>query len=310
MGIKNNTQNEKKIVDAPKNSRSEALEAKNTCNSLFEYAQFLYNNEENPEERLEISAVYEKIKEIFINVRYDHSHLMLALQESEQVLKYPTASSGVFRSPEELVSPAPNLSAISLAQGLGAGSPRINENYVYSHAARTAIITLIIGKYLKIPVHKLIDLGVAALLHDIGMISVPQELYLSSRSLTKSEKTLLDKHPVYGYKLLDAHNYSPAVKLAVLEHHEREDGSGYPQKLTKEHISLYGRIIAVACSYEAISAKRIYRDSVDLHAGMVNILINRNKYYDKAIMALSEVMQHTFANGPYIARPLRYDEIP
>ena len=247
MGKKNNTQNDKKTGDAPKNSLSEELEAKNTCNLLIEYAQFLYNNEEKPEERLEISAVYEKIKEIFKNVRYDHGHLMLALQESEQVL---------------------------------------NENYVYSHAARTTILTLIIGKYLKIPIHKLIDLGVAALLHDIGMLSIPQDLYLSSRTLTKSEKALLHKHPVYGYQLLDANNYSPAVKLAVLEHHEREDGSGYPQKLSKEHISLYGRIIAVACSYEAISAKRKYRDSADLHAGMVNILKNRNKYYDKAIMAL------------------------
>jgi putative nucleotidyltransferase with HDIG domain len=145
------------------------------------------------------------------------------------------------------------------------------ENYIYTHTVRTTIIALIIGKYLKMPTYKLIELGVAALLHDIGMLSIPQELYLLSRQLTKNEKDIINNHPVYSYKILDEHDFSLSIKMAALEHHEREDGTGYPQKFDKYSISQYGKIIAVACSYEAISSKRAYKEAFDLHTGIIRM---------------------------------------
>ena len=151
---------------------------------------------------------------------------------------------------------------------------------------RTSILSLIIGKYLKIPTHKLIDLGVAALLHDIGMLMVPEELYLRPGSLTEDEKIIIKNHPIYGYKLLDSYNFPPAIKRAVLEHHEREDGTGYPRNLSEENISQYGKIIALACSYEAISAKRVYKKSLDPHMGLIGILKDKARYCDDVIQAL------------------------
>ena len=230
-----------------KNDFLEVQEEKNICDSLFEYVKFLFNKDIKAEQRFNIHSIYEYIKTTFKSVRDDHSNLMLALQSAALVRE---------------------------------------NNYIYAHSVRTTIIAMIIGKYLKLPTHKLIELGVAALLHDIGMISIPEEIYLSSRTLTDEERKIIRNHPVYGYKILDTYNFSPAVKMAALEHHEREDGSGYPQKLPKEKISLYGRIIAVACSFEAISAKRIYKESVDPHSGIIKILKNKVQYYDEAVQAL------------------------
>ena len=288
----------------------------NTCASLFGFTKFIYNKDINIEERLNINSIYEWVKEIFINVRYDHSNLLLDLHNTDHVM---------------------------------------DKNYIYSHTMRTTIITIIIGKYLKIPTHKLIEMGAAALLHDIGMLSIPQELYLSSRPLTRSEKKIINMHTVYGYKLLDSYGFSKPIKLAVLEHHEREDGTGYPLKLKKEKISLYGKIIGLACSYEAISADRIYKESVDLHAGIIEILKNKGKFYDVAIQALvnslsiypigmyvllsddtkgmvvdansydprypivqlldektfdgKNIVRHTFSDGLHIVRPLKNEEV-
>ena len=150
--------------------------------------------------------------------------------------------------------------------------PKGYENYLISHTVRTTIIALIIGINMKLPVHRLLELGVSALLHDIGMFSLPQNLYLDSRIFTDQEKKLLRTHPVQGYKCLTQNNFPLSVKEGVIEHHERENGSGYPRNLKGVNISLYGKIITVACSYEAISAKRLHKESKDYHTGIMELV--------------------------------------
>ncbi|MDR0448741.1 MAG: HD domain-containing protein [Treponema sp.] len=158
------------------------------------------------------------------------------------------------------------------------------ENYLSSHLARSAVIAIVIGAYLRLPIHRLIELGIAALLHDIGMTKIPSKLHSIDRALTEQERKLIYTHPIHGYKFLEPYNLSPAVKAAILEHHEREDGSGYPRKLTGGKITLYAKIIAVACSYEASTAKRHYKENKNHHTGLVELLKNENKQYDNTIV--------------------------
>jgi HD-GYP domain-containing protein (c-di-GMP phosphodiesterase class II) len=158
------------------------------------------------------------------------------------------------------------------------------KNYLASHAVKSTIISLIIGAYIKLPNHRLIDLGVAALLHEIGMLKLPAQIYLNNRALSPQERKLILTHPVLSYNMLKSFDFPLTICLAALEHHERENGEGYPQKLTGDKISLYAKIIAVACSYEALTSLRPHKDAKDGHSGMLDLLKNVGKQYDDTIV--------------------------
>ena len=165
--------------------------------------------------------------------------------------------------------------------------PESAQNYLTSHAVRSTIIALVIGSYLKLPLHRLIELGTAALLHEIGMIKLPPQIYLNKRALSPPERQAILTHPILSYELLKSFDFPLNISMAALEHHERENGEGYPRKLPGDKISLYAKIIAVACSYEALTTKRPYRDAKDGYAGMLDLLKNEgNQYNDTVIRAL------------------------
>ncbi|MCL1927538.1 MAG: HD-GYP domain-containing protein [Treponema sp.] len=158
------------------------------------------------------------------------------------------------------------------------------KNYLASHALKSTIIAIIIGSFIKLPNHRLIELGVAALLHESGMIQLPPQTYMSDRPLSNQEKKLILSHPIIGFNLLKNLNFPLVISLSALEHHERENGTGYPQKLTGEKISLYAKIIAVACSYEALTTTRPHKSAKDGYSGMLDLLKNEGKQYDDTVI--------------------------
>ena len=162
--------------------------------------------------------------------------------------------------------------------------PPEDKNYLASHSVRTAITSIVIGTYIKLPPHRLIDLGVAALLHEVGMLKVPSQVYLSNRQLTDNERKVMMRHPLQGFNLLKSLDFPLEVSLAALEHHERENGTGYPQRLVGEKICLNAKIISVACSYEALSSKRPHKEAKDGYAVMLELLKNEGKQYDDTIV--------------------------
>lgn len=159
-----------------------------------------------------------------------------------------------------------------------------DRNYLVVHAMRSTVYALVIGLQLKFPIHKLIELGVAAILHEIGMIRLPPQLYMGNKSLTQPEKNAILTHPVISYNILREFSFPLNICLGVLEHHERENGAGYPRKLSKDKISLYAKIIAVACSYEAVTAPRPYKEARDAYTGIIDIMKNQGKQYDETII--------------------------
>jgi HD-GYP domain-containing protein (c-di-GMP phosphodiesterase class II) len=159
-----------------------------------------------------------------------------------------------------------------------------HSNYLVSHAVRSSVYSVVLGSTLKLPQFKLIELGAAAALHEIGMVRLPPQLYMAGRSLSPQEKKSITAHPVLGYNLLKEKQVPLAVCLAALEHHERMNGSGYPRALTGEKISLYSKIIMVACSYDAVTANRPYKEAKDGYSGMVDILKNEGKQYDDLVI--------------------------
>jgi HD-GYP domain-containing protein (c-di-GMP phosphodiesterase class II) len=159
---------------------------------------------------------------------------------------------------------------------------------------------MIIGVQFKLSSYRLVGLGITALLHDIGMLKLPPEIYLKKANLTEQEKRLIYTHPIQGYKMLVSQKFPSTINIGVLEHHERENGSGYPRKFKGENISLYGKIIAVACSYEALSAKRQYKKAKDDYAGIMELLKNEKKQYNDEIVKALEAALSIYPIGMYV----------
>ena len=160
-----------------------------------------------------------------------------------------------------------------------------SERYLITHAVNTTILALAVGDYLKTPPHRLIELGNACLLHEIGMYKLPPELRHSSKALTPEERKLLSAHTILGYRILKGFSAPENVALAALEHHERIDGSGYPRKLAAPKITDYALIIGVACSYDAMMSRRPFRPgTLDGHATIRDLAQKNKKQYDEKIL--------------------------
>jgi HD-GYP domain-containing protein (c-di-GMP phosphodiesterase class II) len=179
-------------------------------------------------------------------------------------------------------------------------SPVQEENQLVSHTVRSTIIAIIIGTNLKLQNYRLIEVGVAALLHEVGMIKLPQDTYASKRALTDQERKLLYAHPILGYNILKGFDFPLVICLGALEHHERENGTGYPQRKTGAKISLYAKIIAVACSYEAILSSRPHKDAKDGHTGIMELLKNEGKQYDDTIVRALVYSLSIYPIGLYV----------
>jgi len=178
--------------------------------------------------------------------------------------------------------------------------PAPEKNYLATHSVRSTIIAIIIGTYLKMPNYRLIELGVAALMHEVGMLKLPSQIYLSQRPLSASEQKAIMTHPILGYGMLKSFDFPLPICLCALEHHERENGTGYPRRITSEKISLYSKIIAVACSYEALSSKRPHKEAKDGYTGMLELLKNEGKQYDETIVRALVLSLSIYPIGLYV----------
>jgi len=159
-----------------------------------------------------------------------------------------------------------------------------DKNYIVAHSSKTTIVSLAVGMTLRQPPHKLIELGTAALLHEIGMIRLPPQLYMSQQKLSAKERQAISAHTVLGFKILRQASFSMSVCLAVLECRENIDGTGYPRQLTGEKISLYAKVIMVAGSFAAMTSARPYREPLDGHSAIVEMLQQRGKMYDETVL--------------------------
>lgn len=168
------------------------------------------------------------------------------------------------------------------------------------HGVRSTIVSLLIGINIKLPIHRLIELGSAALIHEIGMVRLPSKLYLSGEKLGPKEREALKTHTAYGYEYLKISNFPMAVAATALEHHERENGCGYPRKLSGEKISFYSKIIAVACSYAAITANRPHQDARGGYEGVTDLLRNEGKQYDEQVIRALVFSLSLYPIGQYV----------
>ena len=174
------------------------------------------------------------------------------------------------------------------------------KSYIVAHSVKTAILCCAVGGQLKLPQHKLIELGTAALVHEIGMIRLPPQLYMSNKILSVEEKRAITAHTVLGFKILKQFSFPMPVCLAVLEHHEHPDGTGYPRGITDERISLAAKIIGLCSAYAALVSKRPYRSGREGHAVILDLLKGRGKLYDESVLKALVTCLSLFPVGSYV----------
>lgn len=135
----------------------------------------------------------------------------------------------------------------------------VDEN-TYYHSINVSMLCMIIGKWLRLDEYHIRNLTQAGLLHDIGKSKISLELLNKPGKLTEDEFNEMKRHSEYGYNIVrESEDVPPEVAKAILTHHEKEDGSGYPMGLTGNQLNLYSKIITVADIFDAMTANRSYK---------------------------------------------------
>lgn len=137
---------------------------------------------------------------------------------------------------------------------------RQQDSYTYMHSVSVGALMVGLGRQLGVDPDLLPELGLAGLLHDIGKVSIDLALLNKKGRLTEQEYESLRKHAPAGHQLLLAGNASQIALEVARHHHERTDGSGYPDQLASNNISLYARMAAVCDVYDATTSNRPYKD--------------------------------------------------
>jgi putative nucleotidyltransferase with HDIG domain len=133
------------------------------------------------------------------------------------------------------------------------------DEYTEGHTRRVALLAVAVGEELGLAPARLRELATGGLLHDIGKLSVPDEVLKKPAALDDEEYALVQKHTVWGDSLLGRLGFSPRVRALVRDHHERLDGTGYPHGSTE--LCLSTRVLAVCDVYDALRSERVYREA-------------------------------------------------
>ena len=157
------------------------------------------------------------------------------------------------------------------------------DTYTRGHSDRVSEYSVLLGKYLGLSDDDIHLLRVGGLFHDIGKIGVPDSILLKTSKLTDDEYSEIKNHPKIGAQILsNATIFEKAIPI-VKHHHERYDGFGYPEKLSGENIPYLARIAAVADSFDAMTSRRTYRDSMPLDVVKVELEKNKGTQFDPNI---------------------------
>ncbi|MCX8082939.1 MAG: PAS domain S-box protein [bacterium] len=167
--------------------------------------------------------------------------------------------------------------------------------YTSEHQRRVSKLACAIAKKMGSSSDFIDGLRIASILHDIGKIYVPGEILSAPRDLTDIEMALVQLHPVKGYYILEDIDFPWPVAKIILQHHERMDGSGYPDGLDDDNILLEARILAVADVVEAMSSHRPYRSSLGIENALQEIESKKGLCYDeKVVDTCKELFQTDF----------------
>lgn len=160
----------------------------------------------------------------------------------------------------------------------------VRDPYTAGHQLRVSLLVEAICKEIGYSEELIKEIVWASLLHDIGKICVPSEILVVPRKLTPIEYSLVKTHPIVGYNILRTIPYFKKIAEIVLQHHERNDGTGYPRGIKGEEILKEAKILAVSDVFEAMVSHRPYRPALSIEDALKDLVENKEKKYDPEIV--------------------------
>ncbi|MEW6171661.1 MAG: HD-GYP domain-containing protein [Bacillota bacterium] len=158
---------------------------------------------------------------------------------------------------------------------------RMEDEYLFYHSANVCILSVLAGATMGFDVTQLMELGVGALLHDVGKMRVPQEIINKPGSLTEQEFNEVKKHTLYGEEML---TNLPSARVIARSHHERLNGEGYPDKLKGIEIPVFAQITGMADVYDAMTADRVYRKAYQPHESFEMLSATGDFWFDHTVV--------------------------
>jgi len=152
------------------------------------------------------------------------------------------------------------------------------------HCHRLERLAILTGERLGLSSQKLINLSYGAYLHDIGKVKVPDEILGKAESLTDDEWEAMRRHPALGEEMLMEKDFLAEAGRIVRAHHERYDGTGYPDGLSGEEIPIEARVIAVVDAYDAITSDRPYQPALDRTEALKELQLGAGTHFDPVVV--------------------------
>ena len=155
-----------------------------------------------------------------------------------------------------------------------------NDKDTHTHSVNVAIIAIAYAQYLGLPQDKLPLVGLAGLFHDYGKIFIPQVVLNAPRKLTPAERTVMQAHVELGHAhLAREQDANHEILQGVMQHHEKYNGTGYPNRLKGNTISIYGLILSLSDHYDALSSQRVYKDPMPANVALAVMYKMRNQVW-------------------------------
>lgn len=156
--------------------------------------------------------------------------------------------------------------------------------YTYTHSINVGVLSIGLGIHIKMEKEKIQKLGIGAILHDFGKTKIPHEILNKQGRLTDTEYQTIKQHVILGYELAKENKNVPRESFtAILQHHEKLTGEGYPYGIKEDKIGIFGRITAIADCYDALTTRRPYKAPLTPFFSL-SILTREKKHYDKELL--------------------------
>ena len=167
--------------------------------------------------------------------------------------------------------------------------------YTRGHSDRVSEYAVLLGKKLNLTDEDIEKLKIGGLFHDIGKIGIPDSILLKESKLTDEEYIKIKEHPVIGYNILENADMFKNILDIIKYHHERFDGNGYPERLAGTNIPYLARVTSIVDSFDAMTSKRSYRDSLPMDVVKSEILENFGSQFDPEIgIAFLDILDNDF----------------
>ncbi|MBC3889931.1 HD domain-containing protein [Acetobacterium paludosum] len=183
-------------------------------------------------------------------------------------------------------------------------------NCLPGHSIRTALIAICLAKELDIETSEVYHIGLGGILHDIGKLLIPSKIIDKPCKLSVTEFKVIKEHPSIGFEMLKNQKWLPKDSLKIVQnHHEKIDGSGYPNQLSGIQIPFYGCLVGVADVFDAVTSKRNYRDALSYRDALCIIQKETPNLLDEnLVMVLGDTIEKYYHSNTTYTKKLNIQE--